>query len=446
MNRADIQGLLFSGYSAQKASALLLIRFGDGRANAWLRRLLPQVSSGADAVRREPFRVNVAFTHRGLAQLRLPKSTLDGFSREFRQGMAHPERSAALGDRAGDEPSAWDFSDGAPGGVDALVLVYAPSSGELESKLDELERSLARFELEFERQLTYLPSDGREHFGFRMGVSEPGLRGARSRRSPGARLANGEFLLGHADGAGDRQRGPVAPVRRSTRETPPLVDYARAVDFGFNGSYLVVRKFEQRLEAFQAFFAAQGQAAPLRAAQLVGRWPNGASLALHPDGPPLQTGAEPRFSYRAYDPKGHRCPLGAHVRRANPRDSVTGDARDSDRHRLLRRGRLFGPPALADGAPAERGLLFLALNADIERQFEYVHASWLASGKFAGLRDEPDPLLGHASSFSLPGEPSRRRLLGLPQWVRVRGGLYSFLPSLRALGYLADLDPPAPAL
>jgi hypothetical protein len=34
----------------------------------------------------------------------------------------------------------------------------------------------------------------------------------------------------------------------------------------------------------------------------------------------------------------------------------------------------------------------------------------------------------------------RRRVLGLPRFVITRGGEYCFLPGLRALRWLADLD------
>jgi hypothetical protein len=53
-----------------------------------------------------------------------------------------------------------------------------------------------------------------------------------------------------------------------------------------------------------------------------------------------------------------------------------------------------------------RGLVFAALNANIERQFEFVQQAWITSPNFAGLYDEADPMLGgrteHAGVFSIP--------------------------------------------
>jgi hypothetical protein len=113
---------------------------------------------------------------------------------------------------------------------------------------------------------------------------------------------------------------------------------------------------------------------------------------------------------------------------------------------LLRRGRLYGPERDAEGEASERGLLFLALNADLGRQFEYVQSRLAVAQGSLSLRGETDAFLGTSGAgekglrhFTLPAEPVRKRLFGLPDLVRARGGLYGFLPSLRALGYLADL-------
>jgi hypothetical protein len=418
--------LLFSGYVKQPASAVIWLRFAEGRPNAWLRRVLPQVTSGAASELDDPFRLNLAFTYRGLEKLQFPLEALTKFPREFRQGMAHPERSARLGDRALADPAHWEFMDGEAGAVDGVALVYAPDPTRLDERLDECESALGKFGLSYEVLRTYLPEDRRDHFGFRMGGGEPNVRGLGRRRSPGPRLATGEFLVGYRDGVGDQQRGLTAPARRSTRVPPEMGEHTRRVDLGFNGSYLVVRKLEQRVAEFQAFFEEQAGSETgreLLAAKMLGRLPSGEQVAS--------------------------CPLGAHARRANPGGFLGSDERDSGRHRILRRGRLYGAAPLAAGEGSERGLLFLGLNADIGRQFEHVQAQ-LVSETLPGLQGESDPLLGQGGPdgageyrsrcFTIPGEPVRRKLTGLSNWVRVRGGLYGFLPSVGALGYLADLD------
>ena len=141
-----------------------------------------------------------------------------------------------------------------------------------------------------------------------------------------------------------------------------------------------------------------------------------------------------------------RCPLGAHVRRANPRDSLppnpgTEESRQVNRrHRLLRRGRNYGPGG-TEPSDAPRGLHFLCLNANIARQYEFVQHSWVNDPNFAGMVGVEDPLTGPragTTSFIEPAVPVRRRHTGLPQFVQVRGGAYFFLPGIRALRYLSS--------
>lgn len=88
----------------------------------------------------------------------------------------------------------------------------------------------------------------------------------------------------------------------------------------------------------------------------------------------------------------------------------------------------------------KRGLVFICLNANIERQFEFVQHSWINNVKFAGLYDESDPLIGAASEesrgFTIQDQPFRRRICGFQQFVTTRGGSYFFMPSLSALRIL----------
>jgi deferrochelatase/peroxidase EfeB len=123
-------------------------------------------------------------------------------------------------------------------------------------------------------------------------------------------------------------------------------------------------------------------------------------------------------------------------------------------HRILRRGREYGSELLPEDAvqqaqsnDSRRGLHFICLNANISRQFEFLQSAWIANTKFSGTTGESDPLLGNRKSipgcpvtgnFTIPGDGTlRRRVHDLPQFVTVRGGAYFFLPSLRALRYLA---------
>jgi deferrochelatase/peroxidase EfeB len=119
----------------------------------------------------------------------------------------------------------------------------------------------------------------------------------------------------------------------------------------------------------------------------------------------------------------------------------------SKRHRLIRRGRSYGPRAenpLDLDDTRERGLLFMCINANIERQFEFVQQTWIDNPSFHGLYDERDAIFGNrgsgtTGSISIPQHPVRRRLSGLGGFVKMRGGAYFFLPSIKALRYLAAM-------
>lgn len=459
MERSDVQGLVVHGYGRRPWSRFYRLQFQGDAGREWLRRVLYEVSS-ADEPEHEPFRFNVAFSASGLRALGLPKGALATFPREFVQGMAHPERSIALGDVGEDAPEHWDFGGTGDRRVDALALLYAPTEESLHERARIVENQLERFDVGFAWDDVRLDPDGKEHFGFASAVSQPDVRGSGRRpRGSRRRLAAGEFVLGYRNGYGELPESPSVPLKHGTRELPRLLPDRTQMDFGQNGSYLVLRKLEQRVAAFWSF-AREAAAllgedperhAELCAARLIGRWPSGAPLALSPDADvPSLAGLD--FSFAEVDPDGRKCPLGAHVRRANPRDMLGLDPeqarRDADRHRLIRRGRIYGPrtaeprPSRDDGV--ERGLMFVAINASIRRQFEFVQRAWLNGSKFGGLDGERDPLLGTTSSdgeraFTVQGEPLRRRLPAVPRFVRVRGGEYFFLPGLRALNYLAEV-------
>jgi deferrochelatase/peroxidase EfeB len=150
------------------------------------------------------------------------------------------------------------------------------------------------------------------------------------------------------------------------------------------------------------------------------------------------------FLFGAEDPQGLRCPFGAHIRRANPRESFDPGSKEqlaiTNRHRILRVGRRYRP---ADGRLP--GLFFMCLNADLERQFEFVQQTWLQAPSFHGLMDERDPILGSRDpdaqppddEFSLPTRDAPVRLKGMPEFVRTLGGGYFFVPGRSLLRYLA---------
>ena len=199
--------------------------------------------------------------------------------------------------------------------------------------------------------------------------------------------------------------------------------------------------------------SANGESCPVErdrlGAKFVGRYKSGAPLVLSPEKDDPGLSSENNFAYFDKDPHGLACPIGSHIRRSNPRDSLGPDAQtalnSANRHRILRRGRSYGRrlknPLVDDGA--ERGLHFICLNSDIERQFEFVQQTWINNPVFSGLYDEVDPLVGNLAKgdklFTVQADPLRRRVQNLSRFVVMKGGSYFFLPSIRALNYLAKL-------
>jgi deferrochelatase/peroxidase EfeB len=180
------------------------------------------------------------------------------------------------------------------------------------------------------------------------------------------------------------------------------------------------------------------------AAKLVGRWQDGTSLVRHPLMPgtyqDLRTPADNDFLLGAEDPSGLSCPFGSHIRRANPRDTRfqgkdPAEIASTNRHRILRVGRRYGTPDTED---PPQGLLFMCLNADIERQFEFIQKTWILNPNIHGLENEVDPIMGHGSrKLTVPTPTGPVVLRDLPDFVTMKGGGYFFLPGRAVLRYLA---------
>ena len=461
LERSDIQGLVLSGYASTPRSRYFLIRFQGEGGKAWLGRILPRITTGTRREHRATQRLNLALSATGLRALGLPEESLATFPREFVQGMAARERSLVLGDIGVHAPGHWDFGGKDETRVDAVLFTYAVTDAELDELSAELEDDFERFGLDVREEDVYLPTDQREHFGFRDGISQVKVGGLRLRERNRfeARVPAGEFVLGHLNAYGRFPDSPKAPVRHGTRRMPRLTDARRSMDLGENGTFLALRKLAQDVAGFWSHAAARGAelfpsepgAAERYASLLVGRSLDGVPLARDP-GIAFSERELNRFGYREGEQPTTRCPLGAHIRRANPRDGLGDDARESllhvRAHRLIRRGRLYGP-SLERGAADDgqaRGLLFLALCANLRRQFEFVQESWLNNPKLFGLTHERDPLVGSGpaldaadgrETFSLQAGGVRRRCT-LERFVTVRGGAYLFMPGLRALAYLAE--------
>jgi Dyp-type peroxidase family len=437
--------------------APILMRYGrhiffkftePSSARAWLRSTRQRVNT-LNHERGSRFTVNIGFTFHGLTALGLSQSSLNSFPEPFRIGARG--RAEQVGDTGPHAPEHWEGGLGGPD-IHAMAWIRTTSDEDREEAtriVREEMQTAGGVEIRFIQDTMALAhengvgSEG-EHFGFADPISQPPIQGAATPFNPGdgvleedgtwRALKPGEFVLGYEDELGPD--GSVLP------EPPELRR---------NGTFLVFRKLYQDVAAFRRYLhtAAKslcGTDEPYNrewvAAKLMGRWRSGCPLDLSPDKDDLDIAADElrrnNFSY-AGDDDGLRCPLGAHLRRVNPRATPLKRSTAVRRRRLIRRGIEFGPhlpdDALEDDG-VDRGLVNMFIQADIERQFEFVQKEWMHGGEFMGLDpSEQDPINGvggEGSQMSVPGA-KRPFLFDLPTFVTVKGGEYLFVPGLNAL-------------
>lgn len=460
------------------------------------------------------FTVNIAFAYQGLKELELPRASLASFSPEFVEGMKH--RRDMLGDDGASAPENWDpiwrdNRETRDADVHIFIALNARSPEALEAGTAWLRGMVEKTQagvvilgghraqgnqlLDYQ-EVKIVMEEGKptakEHFGYTDGIGDPVFegtpnydlnpagRGKQMENGSWAALATGEFLLGHIDEAHEY---PPAPI-------PVLL--AR------NGTYMVYRKLHENVATFDAYlkehsekYAQQNGLDPVKArkllaAKFVGRWAdNGAPLVKAPDIASKEkfdaefeladrAGKDKMLSDFNYDDdmSGAKCPFSSHLRRINPRASlemVKGDQPGSmlfnkeafdtpgalsNRRRLLRRGLPYGEVKDRTRNDGDHGIIIMMINADINRQFEFVQQQWINYGNDFQAGSDKEILLGnHSADEKFPSkallqvDPDSEQcpyiLSKIPRLVETRGGEYFFVPSLTALRMIAQgvIDP-----
>ena len=402
IDRADIQGNVLRGYTYPTAAYIFLHIDDVDRARALMSATLTEVATAEpweDGP--PPTATHASFTYSGLETLGVPDDILASFPAEFREGMA--ARAERLGDRGPSAPEHWEPGLGT-GEAHVLITVYAIDN----EHLDERREVLRQFG-QAARRDDGDQRDARRGAGRAARTTSASSTGSRSRRSPaaawrraratasptapaaGATSCTGEFLHGHIDEDGGLPDAPAAP-------------------FDCNGTFEVYRKLQTDVAAFRAYMEEKGRDYPggpdMLAAKIVGRWSDGTPLVLSPERPDPGIVDDPArindFSY-ADDAEGLRCPLGAHIRRANPRDAEGFfKGRMTNRHRIIRRGRTYGPP-LPEGVMEDDGAGARARVRVLQREH------------LAPVRDHPDAVdrrrrpVRARSRQGLPHRRARRR-------------------------------------
>jgi Dyp-type peroxidase family len=376
MNVNDIQGNVLAGFN-KPHQRFALLRLADNTAHArrWLEETRRFVARG-DAVAE----------HNALFKKKKAKDTTwtgVGLTWSGLVRLGTPDLVAVLREdyafRVGPQVRAPDLGDvgrSAPerwllGPVDAVVTLAADQQADVEAALTAVGKTAKRFGAEVVHVLVgERPASGREHFGFREGGSQPRVEGVDD--DPDTRP--GEIVVGEP--AVVPRRGPV----------PSWLESA---------SFQVVRVLEQDVRRWRAESAGKDE-------QWIGRTRDGDRLR-----------STPKQSHTA--------------------KAVPAAAFDPARRRLVRRGIPYGP-AFEEDPRAERGLIFNAFMASIDRQYEYVQSMW------ANREDFPEPRTGRDRVIGAPSarggyQPSYAR------YVTTRGAVYAVAPGLDGLEELAGGTP-----
>ncbi|HKF56647.1 MAG TPA: peroxidase [Blastocatellia bacterium] len=428
----DIQHFLLTRTPALAARYEFLTFRKPASGRAWLTGLVDKVGTGKSVGSASPDSrwVTLAFTWNGLRALGLDDASLATFPEEFRQGMA--ARAEVVGATGANHPDHWVGELAGPE-LHAIAILFARDVAERERCKREHDQYLAQIGgvdrlsgLDLE---AIYPGEPREHFGYLDRLTHPVIEGTGEVSPPGTLppIKAGEFFLGYVDESGSQ---PAMPQPETLSR---------------NGSYLAYLRLQEHVGAFRDFLRQQGQTREeqeLVAAKLMGRWRSGAPLVLAPqkDDPALGRDLQRtnNFDYGKMDPYGYGCPVGSHIRRMNPRDTVES----MNRHQLIRRGGTYGP-RLPEDAPedgVERGIAAFIGCASLIRQFEFAMNVWANDPNFKNLGNERDPIIGTQDGtfdMSIPRRPVRRNIKGLPAFTTIRGGAYFFLPGVRALRFLA---------
>src|SRR3954451_7015343 len=432
----DIQHLVLTRVPAITGRYEFLSFRQPSQGRAWLAGIIDKVASAQavrDGVDSERRWVSVAFTLPGLRALGVVEASLATFPEEFREGMA--ARSQVLGDTGVNHPDRWIGGLAHPE-LHAIAILFARNAQERQRVTGEHAAYLARtpgVDVLSTLDLDAIPpfDYARDHFGYRDRLSQPEIEGTGVDPTPGSGkpIKPGEFILGYPD-----EDGP--PVGLPQPET-----------LSRNGTYIAYRRLQEHVGGFREFLRQHGNTAAEQewvAAKLMGRWRSGAPLALAPEKDDPALAADPQrnnnFNYAKMDPFGYATPLGAHIRRMNPRDTAV----NMQRRRMIRRGATYGA-ALPEGAPEDgidRGIAAFVLCASLVRQFEFAQNVWINDPNFHELGNERDPIIGNQDGtfdMTIPRRPLRKKITGLPAFTTVKGGAYFFLPGLRALRHLAAL-------
>ncbi len=478
INLNDVQGFILRGYRIDVARFFVLKINDAGAAKKFLGGIVSgdqsflQITTAEDwGLTKPDYCLNIGITFEGLTTLQLAENYLSSFPQSFQFGATSQATAQAVGDIGESAPANWTggLSDGTQ--VHIVLALYTHTDQGREEYSTALRALFNKYGLtELSAQDTAPLPNGKIHFGYTDGISQPHVDGAPTKgETPDDQpvAPTGEFLMGYIS------------------QNPGQTYNVSPAELSLNSSFAAFRILKQDIAAFDAFLeqvATQYQIdKELFAAKLCGRWRNGIPLILSPDtqypNPPVPPKLINCYDYvssstttndengtdqclpAADDTFGLTCPIGSHMRRNNPRsEQVLGGTGEGHLHRIMRRAIPYGPeydPANPDDV--ERGLIGMFINVDLANQFEFLISQWNDKSDFVKSVKGPgginpvnnisgqDIFLGindeSTSSFTLAytNPKENKKITGFGRFVITRGGAYCYLPSITAIKYLAGL-------
>jgi deferrochelatase/peroxidase EfeB len=364
-------------------------------------------------------------------------------------------------------PDRWDMGNDP---IDALIAISHSSLAQLATKAQEVINQFTKVGrvLACEAGYRLKNSDGYSvvSFGFADGISQPIFLQSEYEK----------YLTRQNIGREDIQKwDPRANLSLTLVRDPGGEAHSY-------GTYCVFQKIEtnndlyaRQLDRLKTTLEIDDERAH---ALVMGRFRDGTPIALAAEPSPVGGSANPRidnFNF-ADDPNGSKCPLHAHVRKANPRNDEDEFAKDrKNNSRIVRAGMTYfdGPEpilggdmwqaccqrldylktlstrTIAENVPNISGLLFICFQQSIDNQFGFIQRQWLDDTEFPREREDGankylDPIIGH------PANINRQRLPVAQAWpkrwneaartatsfwgcAKIRGGEFFFAPSISFL-------------
>ncbi|KAF8307456.1 Dyp-type peroxidase [Clavulina sp. PMI_390] len=408
----------------------------------------------------------IAFSKAGLMYLGI-KDTLG--DPHFDKGSMKKEKYA-LGDRA-----QWDkvFDDATTHGV---LVITAKTDTDCQTEENAVRKIFTGSISSFTSMTGRVRTGDGEHFGWRDGISQPGIKDLIKTPQPGQRIVKpGVIIMGY----------PGDPIK----DDPSLV---QRPGFCKDGSFMIFRKLEQDVLGFNDYIDRNWTAVPskvgnkkltekqrrdLFGARMVGRFKTGAPLALTPykdsseyTDPDVINNFDYTEGVDVEKPDlPPRCPFASHIRKTVPRnldpiiqkDYLDGSMIVSQEEKdKWKRG---------DVQSVERGLLFVCYQSCIENGFYRQTTQFAANDFFPATNivptlHGPDPIIGGPPNPPTVPDPvdisgegavilnmvdknnTKYVVTGFAKkvdtsataytpewWITSRGGEYFFVPSISAI-------------